>query len=329
MTWSAARCTRPPARPSSPAARTPAAGSTTEESLRLLVIRDVYELAVDDDRALPVGKCLLVLLHDAPSSLDLVVGRRKDLVQDRDLTRMHARRTAQPERTRTFCDSPERVEVAEIRDRADEAEREAPGRDGGDHDLEARDRASLSACLHPRRDREVARAQPDRDDAGMRAGDLRRVQQAFRPFDPRKEERVAEGQAALLLYCGGHLGEREHVLRGVDLRQDERADILVHRGLDVTDRETPRPVDPHEHVDIALDDLGGRLADEPAGAIFLRRRDGVLELEDHGIGAALVRLRDELFRDDRDVEQRAPARRHTTPSASSFASPPAEIPSSA
>src|SRR5215211_147672 len=238
-------------------------------------------------------------------------------------------RTAQPERTRTFCDSPERVEVAEIRDRADEAEREAPGRDGGDHDLEARDRASLSACLHPRRDREVARAQPDRDDAGMRAGDLRRVQQAFRPFDPRKEERVAEGQAALLLYCGGHLGEREHVLRGVDLRQDERADILVHRGLDVTDRETPRPVDPHEHVDIALDDLGGRLADEPAGAIFLRRRDGVLELEDHGTGAALVRLRDELFRDDRDVEQRAPARRHTTPSASSFASPPAEIPSSA
>ncbi len=86
-------------------------GLPREEALGLLVERHVDELPVDRDRSFTRGECALVLLDDPPRPLELIGGRTEDLVQDRHLARMDARRAAQAHRSRLLSGAAESVEV--------------------------------------------------------------------------------------------------------------------------------------------------------------------------------------------------------------------------
>ena len=236
------------------------------------------------------------------------LGGAEDLVEDRHLARVDARRAAQADGARLQRDPAKRVEVAPVRDHGHEPEREAAGGARRDDDLEARHRVAGAARLDPRGDREVGRAEADRDDPRMRCCDRGRVEQSRRVLDAREEERVPVRKAAFPLHLVDDLRDRRHVCCGLELREDEATNVRADGRLDVAHGEPPRPVDADEHVGARLTDGRGCVGDQSARAFLLRRRDAVLELEDQRVGAAGVRLRDEPLRGHGDVEHRAPER---------------------
>ena len=60
---------------------------------------------------------------------------------------------------------------------------------------------------------------------------------------------------------------------GVDLRQDQPANLRPDRGLDVLHRHGRGPIDPHQHVGAIAGHRFGDIADQGPGARLLGWRD--------------------------------------------------------
>jgi len=90
-------------------------------------------LAIDRDGADTFGQCLVIGGDDAPSMVDLVGARPELLVQDRHLARVNDRGADEAEAARAANRRAKPVEIVELGDRADKAQRHDAGRAGGDH----------------------------------------------------------------------------------------------------------------------------------------------------------------------------------------------------
>ena len=64
----------------------------------------------------------------------------------------------------------------------------------------------------------------------------------------------------------------------------------MHGGVDIVGEERRVVVDPDQYLGAAAGGEGERIANELAGARFLLSGDGVLEVEDNGVGPAIVGL---------------------------------------
>jgi hypothetical protein len=84
----------------------------------------------------------------------------------------------------------------------------------------------------------------------------------------------------------------------------------VHRALDVVAEQGRIVVHAHEHLGAAPAGHGERITDERAGRGLLLRRDGVLEVEHDGVGAARVGLLDEAGDVHRQDQRRATGASH-------------------
>ncbi len=80
-----------------------------------------------------------------------------------------------------------------------------------------------------------------------------------------------------------------------DLGQHQRRDTRHDRCRDVGDGKIERPVDAHHDVGAALGDARHGIGQGCARDRLVRRQDGVLEIEDDGVGAARMGLRQEAF----------------------------------
>ena len=133
-----------------------------------------------------------------------------------------------------------------------------------------------------------------------------------RMLDHGAEAHAADRHAALALQLGHHLVEQAQMLHALGLGDEQRREARPHRGLDVGDRKPQRPIDAHGDVGAAPRHLLHRLGQHGARLGLLRRLHAVLEVDQHAVGAALVRLVDELGHIARHVEDRAPDGRSGT-----------------
>ena len=114
---------------------------------------------------------------------------------------------------------------------------------------------------------------------------------ALAGFDNRHQIDAANGQAALALEAGHHPIDHLQIGRALDLGQDDAVDTLGDNRFDIA--EGVFGVE-SINADVAATrarrlqgfDNGG------AGRHFFRNRDGVLEIEDHGIGTGVKHLGD-------------------------------------
>ena len=83
------------------------------------------------------------------------------------------------------------------------------------------------------------------------------------------------------------VGDRQDVFGAVHLGQHQRRDARDHGGLQIAHQQAPRAVDPDQHVAAVARDLWDGIGDQGACAVFLRRRDGVFQVEDDAIRAAV------------------------------------------
>ena len=102
------------------------------------------------------------------------------------------------------------------------------------------------------------------------------------------------------------LGEQTDVLGPHDLRQHQGRDAGHDRCRDVGNGKIERAIDAHHDLGSALGDArhGGRQG--RACGCLVRGQDRVLEVEDDGIGAARMGLRQETFGRHRHEQQRSP-----------------------
>ena len=96
------------------------------------------------------------------------------------------------------------------------------------------------------------------------------------------------------------------MFRTVHLGEHQRGDAGDHRGFQIAHQQAPRTVDPHQHVAAVARDLRDGVGDQRAGVRLLRRCDGVLEVEDDAVGAAVGAGTHEFLRGDRHEEERTP-----------------------
>ena len=164
--------------------------------------------------------------------------------------------------------------------------------------LVVRDRARLQG--------KVLAAQHHGDHARAVLGDVVDLRQRARMLDHRAEADRARFQTALLLEIGHDFVEQLQVLHALGLGDEQRRDAGLHRGLEIGDRHAQRPVDAHRHVGAAARHFLDRVRQHGARVGLLRRLHAVLEIDQHAIGAALVRLVDELRHIAWHVEDRAP-----------------------
>ena len=102
------------------------------------------------------------------------------------------------------------------------------------------------------------------------------------------------------------LVEQAQMLHALGLGDEQRRQAGPHRRLDVGNGQPHRPVDAHGDVGAAARHLLHRLGQHGARLGLLRRLHAVLEIDQHAVRAALVRLVDELGHIARHVEDRAP-----------------------
>jgi hypothetical protein len=132
--------------------------------------------------------------------------------------------------------------------------------------------------------------------------------QCRRRFDQGEEARMADRHAERRLAVGHQLAKQTDMLGTHDLRQHQRRDTRHDRRRDVGDGKIDWPVDAHHDVGAFLGDTRHGGGQRGAGIGFARRQDGVLEIEDDGIGTALMRLGQEALRERRHEQQRSPRR---------------------
>jgi hypothetical protein len=123
-----------------------------------------------------------------------------------------------------------------------------------------------------------------------------------------QEARVADLHAPRRLVLGHHFREEAHMLGAHDLGQHQRR-YARHDGCgDIRYGEGERAIDAHHDIGSALGnsrDSSGNGC--PCGRLVCRQ-DGVLEIEDDGVGAARMRLCYETLGRYGYEEERAPVR---------------------
>ena len=137
-------------------------------------------------------------------------------------------------------------------------------------------------------------------------GDGVEMRQRRRQFDQDEEARMADRHAEGRLAVAHQLGQQADMLGPHDLGQHQRRDARHDRCRDVGDGEIDWPVDAHHDVGALLGDARHGGGQRGAGVRFARRQDRVLEIEDDGIGAALMCLRQKALREHRHEQQRSP-----------------------
>jgi hypothetical protein len=92
------------------------------------------------------------------------------------------------------------------------------------------------------------------------------------------------------------------VLGAVDLGQHQRRHTRNDRRLEVAHQQPPGPVDAHQHIGAVARHARDGIGYQRARALFLRRRDRVLQIEDDRVGAAIGTGVDEFLRRDRNEQ---------------------------
>src|ERR1700730_650058 len=96
------------------------------------------------------------------------------------------------------------------------------------------------------------------------------------------------------------------MLHAFGLGDEQRRKTRPYRRLEIGDGESQRPVDADRHVGAALRHLLHGLGQHFARLGLLGQGHAVLEIDQHAVGAALMRLVDEFGYVARDIEDRAP-----------------------
>ncbi len=151
---------------------------------------------------------------------------------------------------------------------------------------------------HLRRRREVGGPEHDRLEPGRRGADLLDVDEAACRLDLRLDPDLALAAGGLLDLGEEHV-ERLHVGGRLHLRQHDLVEPLggvLHDVDDVAVRPLRVPrVDAHAQHGVAPVEVVDRLHDLVAGGLLLEGRDGVLEVEEHHVGAEVGRLAQHLL----------------------------------
>ena len=272
-----------------------------------LVHGHVDHLAVEVDGRRAPAHAVLERLDDPPRVLHLGGIRREHAVQHGHLVGMDAAGALAAELARALGGPLEGGEVAKSRDAADEA--------GGLHADGLADRhqtgdrveqlEAVGRGLDAQLQAVVLDADAHRGDAVARARDLLDGQEAARRLEREGEAQVPGRQPARALQRVDPRDDRADLRGGLRLGDRQAVEAGMHGGVDVVGEQGGIVVHAHQHLGAA-----------PAGERRARRaracgrspspgRDGVLEVEDDGVGAARVRLLDEARDVDGQDQRRA------------------------
>ncbi len=117
---------------------------------------------------------------------------------------------------------------------------------------------------------------------------------------------AAGGEAAFGLQFVDDVGDGLDVFGAVHLGEHQRRDARDHRGFEVAHQQAPGTIDAHQHVGALAGDLRNGVGDQGARTFLLRWGDGVLEVEDDAIGAAVGAGLHEFIGGDGHEEKRTP-----------------------
>ena len=147
----------------------------------------------------------------------------------------------------------------------------------------------------------AARDQPK--DARRRGGNRAGIEHRARVLDHGNERHLGAADAALQLLQ--QLRERAQPGRLPRLRHQEAEGSGARGRLGVEPPERVLGIDAHEYLCAALGDASHRRCEPRARSGLLCRRDRIFEVENDGVGAALVRPGEEALGACRHIEERS------------------------
>jgi hypothetical protein len=181
----------------------------------------------------------------------------------------------------------------------------SPARLGGEMHEELGQAQHLGGRLGPHRGRHVLTAGNERESATARCSDRARIEHRAGILQHRHQ---CHRSLARYLAFGDveQLINSRELGRALHLGDEQPEGARPARGVRVVEGKPRRDrVDAHEHGRAVAADRRHRVLQGIPRARLLLRRHRVLEIEDDGVGAALVRLGKETLGAGRDIEERA------------------------
>ena len=192
------------------------------------------------------------------------------------------------------------VDVAEIRDAAQQAERgEARGFRGEMHD-ELRHPQHLGRGLRTHCGCEVLASGHQREQSSTRRRDFSRIEHRARIFQHGDQDGTFPGA----LDATQMRVDRCEIGGAADLGHEQPEGAGPACRLRIVERKLAG-IDPHEHFRAVAADGRHGISESRACGELLMRGDGILEIEDQRVGAALMRMSEEFLGARRHIEQRA------------------------
>ena len=170
----------------------------------------------------------------------------------------------------------ETVEIVELGDGADKAQRHDTGGAGGEYRHLLRHRQRFGLGQDAGRGGEILGAEREGAEPRMGAGNLGEMKECRRGLDHRNEARRPRHHAALGLDLVDDLGEQADMVGAVGLGQSQRQHTRPDRCLDVAHRHAQRPVNADDDIGAAARHDRRRLRHQPPRPLLFRGRDTVL-----------------------------------------------------